>query len=60
MKIGKRIIFDKATGKVLNGTFEEREGDFQEGLRPKKISFLDLSYGYNENNFRKSITVSSR
>lgn len=52
---GKRIIYDKNTGKVLNGTFEEMEGELQEGLRPLEIDFIDLPYGYNDNNFKDAI-----
>ncbi|GAC44517.1 hypothetical protein, partial [Paenibacillus popilliae] len=52
MKIGHRIIYDAQTGKVLNGTFGEMSGNIKSGLRPEKIDYLDLPYGYNENNFR--------
>lgn len=45
LQYGKRIIFDKATGKVLNGTLGEMSGDLQEGLRPAEIDFIDLPYG---------------
>jgi len=45
MQYGKRIIFDKQTGKVLNGCFEEMQGDLQEGLRPLEIDFVDLEFG---------------
>lgn len=50
MKIGRRIIFNKATGKVLNGTFDEKfdSGLTQEmidELRPIEIDFIDLPYG---------------
>lgn len=55
MNYGKRLIFDKVTGKVLNGTFDEMSGDLQEGLRPMEIDYIDLPYGYNENNFKEAI-----
>lgn len=45
MEYGKRIIYDKAIGKVLNGTFEEMAGNLQEGLRPTEIDFIDLPFG---------------
>lgn len=41
---GKRIIYDKNTGKVLNGTFEEMEGELESNLRPLEIDFMDLPY----------------
>ncbi|RJG26718.1 hypothetical protein [Paenibacillus thiaminolyticus] len=52
MEIGKRIIYDAETGKILNGALNEMEGDLQNGLRPEVIDFIDLPFGYNENNFR--------
>ncbi|MBU3145397.1 hypothetical protein [Clostridium sp. CF012] len=45
MEYGKRIIFDKLTGKVLDNCFGEMSGDLQEGLRPLEIDFVDLKYG---------------
>lgn len=54
MQIGKRIIFDPSNGKVLNGTLEEKQGDLQEGLRPDEIDFIDLPFGYDENNFKQA------
>lgn len=45
MEYGKRIIFDKLTGKVLDGCFGEMSGDLQEGLRPTEIDFIDLAFG---------------
>lgn len=47
MEIGKRIIFDKQTGKVLNGCLDEMSGSIQDGLRPPEIDFIDLQYGDN-------------
>ncbi|WP_454053428.1 hypothetical protein [Clostridium sp. Marseille-Q7071] len=55
MQIGKRIIYDKNTGKILNYCLEEMAGDLQEGLRPKEIDFIDLPYDYNDNNFKEAI-----
>lgn len=54
MEIGIRIIYDALTGKVLNGMLGEMSGDIQEGLRPEKIDFIDLPYGYEDNNFRQA------
>ena len=54
MQIGMRIIYDAATGKVLNGALGEMSGSIQEGLRPEKIEYLDLPFGYNDNNFRRA------
>jgi hypothetical protein len=45
LEYGKRIIYDKQTGRVLNNTFEEMQGDLQEGLRPAEIDFIDLPFG---------------
>lgn len=50
MEIGKRIIFNKQTGKVLNSCFDEMTdtGLTQEQvneLRPVEIDFIDLQYG---------------
>lgn len=55
MEIGKRVIFDKNTGKVLNGTFEEMSGSIEDNLRPLEIDFIDLPYGYDKNNFKEAI-----
>lgn len=55
MEYGIRLIYCKNTGKILNNTFGEMQGDLQEGLRPKEIEFLDIPYGYNENNFKNAI-----
>ncbi|HAG44591.1 MAG TPA: hypothetical protein DCL31_16290 [Clostridium sp.] len=55
MRYGKRIIYDKNTGKILNYCLEEMVGDLQEGLRPKEIDFIDLPYDYNDNNFKEAI-----
>ncbi|MCB2300945.1 hypothetical protein [Clostridium tagluense] len=69
MEIGKRIIYDKATGKVLNNTFEEMSGSLQEGLRPLQMDYLDLPYGdttlkeidqYHIDVINKTIVVDSR
>jgi len=54
MQIGTRIIYDAATGRVINGALGEMSGDIQEGLRPEKIDFIDLPYGYDDNNFRRA------
>lgn len=56
MQIGKRIIYDKNTGKILNYCLEEMAGDLQEGLRPLEVDYLDLPYGYNDNNFKDAIS----
>ncbi|MBZ9622834.1 hypothetical protein G9F71_008210 [Clostridium sp. FP2] len=45
MQIGKRIIYDKLTGKVLNDCFDEMQGSLQEGLRPLEIDYIDLPFG---------------
>lgn len=55
MEYGMRIIYDPQTGKVINKSLGEMQGDVQEGLRPSKIDFIDLPYGYNENNFKQAI-----
>ncbi|MCY9532986.1 hypothetical protein M5X04_27120 [Paenibacillus alvei] len=54
MQIGIRIIYDAQTGRVLNGVLGEMSGDIQDGLRPGKIDFIDLPFGYNDNNFKKA------
>ncbi|WP_425447720.1 hypothetical protein [Dethiothermospora halolimnae] len=54
MEYGIRLIYDKNTGKILNGTFSEMEGNVKEGLRPNKIDYLDLPFGYNDNNFKQA------
>lgn len=61
MELGKRIIYDKNTGLILNGYLEER---FDSGLtkemirqvRPLEIDFIDLPYNYNNNNFKDAIS----
>lgn len=55
MQIGMRIIYCSETGKILNGALDEMSGDLQEGLRPDSIDFLDLPFGYDENNFKKAM-----
>ena len=50
MQIGSRIIFNKLTGKVLNGMFDERlDGGLTQvmidEMRPNEIDFIDLEYG---------------
>ncbi|WP_434283585.1 hypothetical protein [Clostridium botulinum] len=50
MQIGERIIFNKATGTILNNCLEERydSGLTQEminDLRSEEIDYLDLEYG---------------
>lgn len=55
MEYGIRLIYCKNTGKILNNTFGEMRGDLQEGLRPLEIDYIDLPYGYNDNNFKDSI-----
>ncbi|GAA0124780.1 hypothetical protein UT300019_06820 [Clostridium sp. CTA-19] len=60
MFLNFRLIYNKNTGTILNGTFSER---FDSGLtdemigdlRPREIDFVDLPYDYNENNFRDAI-----
>ncbi len=60
MKLGKRVIYDKSTGLVLNGYLEER---FDSGLTEKmtkqvrslEIDYIDLPYAYNDNNFKDAI-----
>ena len=54
IQYGLRIIYDPQTGKVLNYCMGEMSGDLQEGLRPDEISFIDLSFGYDENNFKQA------
>jgi hypothetical protein len=50
MKIGSRIIYDIVTGKVLNGTLDEREDsrmteELHQQIRPINIDFIDLGFG---------------
>lgn len=54
MQYGMRIIYCNQTGKVLNKSLGEMHGDVQEGLRPQSIDFIDLPYGYNDNNFKQA------
>ncbi|NFS06254.1 hypothetical protein FDE99_00385 [Clostridium botulinum] len=51
---GYRIIFDKQNGTVINN-YINTEGYIPISHRPKEIDFLDLPYGYNENNFKEAI-----
>ncbi|MGM0973425.1 MAG: hypothetical protein ACQEW2_10765 [Bacillota bacterium] len=55
MDIGRRIVFNPSTGTVLNGTLGEASGDIKDDLRPESIDFIDLPYGYNENNFALAV-----
>lgn len=45
MNIGKRIIYDKNTGKVLNEVLNEMSGDAPEGVRGTEIEYIDLPFG---------------
>ncbi|WP_125153085.1 hypothetical protein [Clostridium rectalis] len=50
MEIGKRIIFNKSTGTVLNDCLEERfdsglTDEMVDNLRPKEIDYIDMEYG---------------
>ncbi|ABS41142.1 hypothetical protein [Clostridium botulinum] len=55
MQFGKRLIFDKNTGVILNNSFGEIITTSNIDLRPKEIDFIDLPYSYNENNFKNAI-----
>ncbi|MBN3411182.1 hypothetical protein [Clostridium botulinum] len=55
MQFGKRLIFDKNTGVILNNSFGEIVTTSNINLRPKEIDFIDLPYSYNENNFKNAI-----
>ncbi|MBU5227865.1 hypothetical protein KQI36_14620 [Clostridium senegalense] len=53
---GQRIIFDKKTGFILNGTFGKMRGEYlSDNLRPEEIDFIDLPYDYDDNNFNEAI-----
>lgn len=55
MLIGNRIIFNPETGTVLNFSLGEMSGGIEPDLRPETIDFIDLPFGYDENNFRYAI-----
>lgn len=55
MNIGTRIIYNPYTGTVLNNSLYEMSGSIRDDLRPERIEFIDLPYGYNENNFKTAI-----
>lgn len=55
MQIGTRIIYNPYTGTVLNNSLYQMEGDIRDDLRPDKIEFIDLPFGYNENHFDTAI-----
>lgn|GEM_PF-2990244 len=60
MNLGKRIIYDKNTGLVLNGYLEERfdnglTEEMLEQVRPLEIDYIDIPYKYNNNNFKDAI-----
>ncbi|KEI92608.1 hypothetical protein [Clostridium botulinum] len=59
MYLGKMLIYNKKTGKILNGCIQER---FDSGLtdkmikelRPNEVGVLNLPYDYSENNFKEA------
>lgn len=55
MEIGKRLIYNTETGFVLNNHLEEMSGELKDGLRFTSINYIDLPYGYNENNFKQAV-----
>lgn len=55
LKMGLRLIYDTNTGKVLNNCLSEMVGAIEDTLRPKEMDYLDLPYGYNDNNFIEAL-----
>lgn len=50
MQVGQRIIFDKLTGTILNGSLEERidtgmTTELLNRIRPLDIDYIDLEWG---------------
>lgn len=56
-QIGMRIIYNPYTGTVLNNALSEMNGNIQDDLRPDRIEFIDLPYGYDENHFRNATKI---
>ncbi|BDR73320.1 hypothetical protein K144316041_20280 [Clostridium tetani] len=60
MYLGKMLIYNKETGKILNGCLKER---FDSGLtkemikelRPNEAGVLNLPHDYNGNNFKEAL-----
>lgn len=46
MDIGTLIIYNGITGTILNNSLNEMSGTIQNDLRPDKIGFISLPYGY--------------
>jgi len=50
MQVGQRIIFDKLTGTILNGSLEERVDtgmttELLNRIRPSDIDYIDIEWG---------------
>lgn len=60
MHLGKMLIYNKETGKILNGSLNERydQGLTKEmikELRPSEVGILNLPFSYNGNNFKEAL-----
>ena len=55
MEYGRRLIYGKNTGIILNNCLGKMCGDLDERLRPVEIDYIDLPYNYNDNNFEDAI-----
>jgi len=50
IKIGKRIIFDSTTGRIVV-EFSEMEGNMPDREAINKLDFIDLEFGYEADKF---------
>lgn len=60
MRVGQRIIFDKITGTILNGSLEERidtgmTTELLKRIRPANIDYIDLEWGGLDNKILISV-----
>ena len=54
MERGRRIIFDKATGKIYTDT-GEAVGDLFPHDEISGLDYIDFPYGYESDNFSKAV-----
>ncbi|WP_291559390.1 MULTISPECIES: hypothetical protein [unclassified Clostridium] len=65
MKIGQRIIFDKKTGTILNGSLEERIDtgmtmELLSRIRSVDIDYIDLEWGALDNKILISVNPQTK
>ena len=65
MQVGQRIIFDKLTGTILNGSLEERidtgmTTELLSRIRPSDIDYIDIEWGALEGKILLSVNPQTK